>query len=214
MSICSSKAENRSDVDETDETRRSGRTCRNWVSCGRSGPRKPGMYSSWTKVSLRNTERCSNHDNVREQLENLTQKRSRGDTIWKVTRKSASNDFANWRKKDSGVVSSLNSLFGRPQLGEGRIGNGWRLVQSVLSNCLKMLVLGQNWLTWYTLVRKQTCTSSHKMNESLWRTLSSFDFIHSPHQWLPTKMSCGQYGSALSIGSIPRLRFCWRSWRL
>ena len=52
-----------------------------------------------TKVSLRNTERCSNHDNVREQLENLTQKRSRGDTTWKVTRKSASNDFANWRRK-------------------------------------------------------------------------------------------------------------------
>ena len=37
----------------------------------------------------------------------------------------------------------------------------------------------------------------------------SFDFIHSSHKRLPTILSCGKHGSALSIGSFPRLRFCW-----
>ena len=52
------------------------------------------------------------------------------------------------------------------------------------------------------------------MNKSLWQTISSFEFIHSPHKWLPTTLSCGKHGSALSIESIPRLIFCLRPWAL
>ena len=39
------------------------------------------------------------------------------------------------------------------------------------------------------------------------------DWFHTfiPHTWLPTTLSCG---SALSLGVVPRLRFCWRFGRL
>ena len=66
----------------------------------------------------------------------------------------------------------------------------------------------------HSLVCKQTCSSSHKMDKSMWPTFSSFDFIHSSHKWLPTMQSCGKHGQALSIGFISRLRLCWRPWRL
>ena len=35
----------------------------------------------------------------------------------------------------------------------------------------------------------------------------SFNFIHSPHKWLPTVLSSGKQGSAGSIGFIPRPNF-------
>ena len=52
------------------------------------------------------------------------------------------------------------------------------------------------------------------MDKSLCPASGSFDFTHSPHKWLPTIVSCGKHGSALSTGFNPRLRFCWRPRRL
>ena len=52
------------------------------------------------------------------------------------------------------------------------------------------------------------------MDKSSWQTLGSFDFLHSSRKWLHTVLSCGQHSSALPTGFIPRLRFCWRPWRL
>ena len=51
------------------------------------------------------------------------------------------------------------------------------------------------------------------MDKSLWQ-LSSFDSVHSSHEWPPTILSGEKHGSALSIGFIPRLRLCGRPWRL
>ena len=50
------------------------------------------------------------------------------------------------------------------------------------------------------------------MDSDLRQTFGKIDFIHSWHKWLPTVLSCGQRGSALSTGFIPRLRLCWRLW--
>ena len=44
-----------------------------------------------------------------------------------------------------------------------------------------------------------------KLDRSLRQTFSSFG--------LPTMLSCGQHGLALSIASFPRLRVCWWLWR-
>ena len=76
--------------------------------------------------------------------------------------------------------------------------------------------LSWNVCTWHEmvdltfLVRDPTCSSSHQMDTSLWQTFGKISFIHSSHKWLPTILSCGKHGSALSLGFIPRLRFCWR----
>ena len=34
------------------------------------------------------------------------------------------------------------------------------------------------------MVSKQTCTSSHQTDQSLWQTLGSFGFLHSSHKWI------------------------------
>ena len=52
------------------------------------------------------------------------------------------------------------------------------------------------------------------MDSGMWHMLGKIDFMHSPHKWLPTMLSCGWHGSALSTGFIPRLRLCWRPWGL
>ena len=49
------------------------------------------------------------------------------------------------QQKDGVVVQSLNTMFGRPQLQEGRTGNGWRIVKRLLTNCLEMFNFGTNW---------------------------------------------------------------------
>ena len=40
-----------------------------------------------------------------------------------------------------------------------------------------MLVLGSNWQTWHSFVRKQACSRSPQMDTSLWQTFSSFVFF-------------------------------------
>ena len=42
----------------------------------------------------------------------------------------------------------------------------WRIVISVRSNCLEMPVFGTHWLTRHSMDSKQTCTSSHQMDQS------------------------------------------------
>ena len=94
-------------------------------------------------------------------------------------------------QKDRAVTQSLKSLLGWPPFQERGTWISGRIIASMLTNCLEMLVLCTNWWTWHSLVSKRTCTSCHKMDRSLWPTLSSSDFIHSSHKWLPTILSCG-----------------------
>ena len=89
------------------------------------------------------------------------------------------------------ITQSFKIPFGRRWFQKARLGNGWRTVQCVLSNCFEMLKLGTNWQTRHSLVCKQPCSSSHKMDKSVWPTFSKINFIHSSHKWLPTKLSCG-----------------------
>ena len=44
------------------------------------------------------------------------------------------------------------------------------------------------------------------------KTLSSFDFLQSSHEWSQTILSCGWHGASWSVGSIPRFGFCVRPW--
>ena len=78
----------------------------------------------------------------------------------------------------------------------------------------KMLILGTNWTTRYSMVREQICTINHEMDQSLWQTPESIDFLHSSHMWIQTILSCGKHCKTMQIGTVSKLRFCWRSWGL
>ena len=61
----------------------------------------------------------------------------------------------------------------------------------MLSDCSEMLFLGTYWKTRYSMVSEQTCTTDHKMDQSLWQTIISFDLLHSSYMWIQTLLSCG-----------------------
>ena len=67
---------------------------------------------------------------------------------------------------------------------------------------LKCLYLARNGFPNILWSVNKLCSISHRMDTSLWQTFSKIDFAHLSHKW--------PHGSALSIGFIPRLRFCWR----
>ena len=89
---------------------------------------------------LRNIKRCSNHEfsagAIGKFLDGkiLTQKQSRGHTIWKVMRRNAWNDGANWQRKKPNICTQSLLFAGRPSLHKGRTGDGRIIVQSVLTH--------------------------------------------------------------------------------
>ena len=65
------------------------------------------------------------------------------------------------------------------------------LPKSVLANCFKMHVFGAHWWTRHSLFREQTFTCCHQMDQSLRQTFSTFDLLHSSHEWWHTILPCG-----------------------
>ena len=95
------------------------------------------------------------------------------------------------KKDDSTTLQSICSLHRWPPLQRRRNEICWRIVTCMLSNCSKMLILGTNWTTWYFMVSKQARTMHNKMDQSLWQTPESIDFLHLSHMWKQTILSCG-----------------------
>ena len=128
--------------------------CWSWRISIISWPRILEMHSTWMQTEreslLTNTEKCSNHEFLLEQLRhcqgggNLTQKLSRRSTKCKDTRKSALRGTPNWQIKDRAIVQSLSSLLRWPSLQEGT-GISWIIVKCVLSDCHEVLVSDKNW---------------------------------------------------------------------
>ena len=52
------------------------------------------------------------------------------------------------------------------------------LSKSMLSNCSEMLILGTYRKTLYSMFSEQTCTIDHKVDQSVWQTIISFDLFH------------------------------------
>ena len=103
-----------------------------------------------TRSLLTNTEKCSNHEFLLEQLRhcqgerNLTQKLSRRSTKWKDMRKSALRVTSNWKIKNRAIVQSLSSLLRWSSLQEGT-GISWKIVKCMLSDSHEVLVSDKNW---------------------------------------------------------------------
>ena len=85
------------------------------------------------------------------------------------------------KQDDTTTPQSIYSMHQWPPLQRRRNEISWRIVTSMLSNCSEMLKLGTNWKTLYSMVSEQTCTIDHKMDQSLWQTIMSFDLLHSSY---------------------------------
>ena len=103
---------------------------------------------------------------------------------------------------DSATLQSIYSMHRWPPLQRRRNKICWRIVKSMLSNCSKMLKLGTYWKTWYSMVSEQTCTINHKMDQGLWQTPESIDFIYSSYLWIQTILSCGKYWQTMQTGTV------------
>ena len=115
-------------------------------------------------------------------------------------------------QNDSTTLQSTNSLHWPPSVQRRRIEIRGRIVKNMCSNCSEILIFGTYWTTRYSVVREQTCTINHKMDQSMWQTIISFDLLHSSYMWLQTILSCGKHCKTMQIGTVPRLLFCRRSW--
>ena len=116
------------------------------------------------------------------------------------------------KQDDSATLQSIYSMHRWPPLQRRRNEICWRIVTSMLRNCSEMVKISPHWTTRYYMVSEQTCTIDHKMDQSMWQTIISFDLPHSSHKWRQTILSCGKHGKTMQIGTVPRLRFCRRCW--
>ena len=116
------------------------------------------------------------------------------------------------KRDDSTILQNIYSMHRWPSFQSGRIKICRRIVKILVSNCSEMLVFGTYWKIWYSMVSEHICTMDHKMDQSLWQTVISFDLSHSSYMWLQTTLLCGKHCKTMQIGTVSRLRFCRRSW--
>ena len=116
------------------------------------------------------------------------------------------------KQDDSTTLQSIYSMHRWPPLQRRRNKICWRIAKSMLSNCSKMLKLGTFSTTLFSMVNEQTCTINHKMDQSLWQTIISFDLLHSSYMWKQTVLSCGKHCQTMQIGTVSTLRLCRKSW--
>ena len=89
------------------------------------------------------------------------------------------------------------------------VGEFSKVCTQIVLKCLYLARIGGPDIL---MASRQTCPISHRLDRNLWQALSKLNIIHSSYRWLPTVLPCGEHSSALSIGFIPRLSFCWRPW--
>ena len=205
---------------------------RTWLLCGGNWWKNEGLANlhhflttcTWDALSVNanrmkqsknSTRGCLSQVFLLEQQKhwrsgrNLSHKQKRGPATWK--------DMILWcGKQESGAtLQSFASLFGWPSSQTGGTGISWRIVRSLLANCLEMLVRGKNWTTWHLVVSEQARKMiSHKMDSSMWQTISKADFLSSSHKWQSSMLSCGKRSTTLQTCVISRLRLCRRPWGL
>ena len=161
-----------------------------------SWPRVFDMHSTWVHVE-RNHD-CQIQKNV--EITGLQKKNEKlsGCKRPHVNTVSWSEDMKGHAKKSVGrycelsniktsIVQSLNSLLTWSSLQEGGAGFEWRIVNSLLTDCLEIPVLVTNWMSWQSVVSEPT----YYQIDRLFPTFSSVEFIHSSHKRSQTILSCG-----------------------
>ena len=95
------------------------------------------------------------------------------------------------KQDDATTLHGIYSVHRWPLLQRRRNEICWKICTSMLSNCSIMFLLGTNWKARYSMVNEQTCTIHHKMDQSMWQTPESIDFIYSSYMWIQTILSRG-----------------------
>ena len=178
-------------------------------------------HAKRAKILWKITETCLNPESLLGFRKNnfvqgnLSRTFPHGPLTWLVMPRNAWKYIANWRTKQLNsytksqhhalmternceLEKQINSTITRshncmPWRQKWRNEICWRIVKSLPSNWSKMLVLGTYWKTWYSLFSEQTCTIDHKMDQSLWQTIESFDLLHSSYMWIHTVLPCGKH---------------------
>ena len=86
-----------------------------------------------------------------------------------------------------------NSMYRWSPLQRGRNKICWRIVKyssQIVLICLYLARIGPPDILWSV---NKLATIHNKMDQSLWQTLESIDFMYSSHEWIQTILSCGQY---------------------
>ena len=102
-----------------------------------------------------------------------------------------------WTSKQESrtTVQSCKSWFEWSSIQAGGTRIRSRIVKSMLTNCLEMLVLGTNWTTWHSEVGQQNMRDLTRFSDSGMR--QTISFLHISHKRFPTILSCGKHSSAL-----------------
>ena len=126
---------------------------------------------------------------------------------WKVTRSNLWKDIANLQ------IKRLNNHTKSQHHAWMTINYKKKKKMSQEENCLQFSVFGSYWETWYFLVRKQICSWSHWMDQSLWQTLGAFDLLHSSYKWIAARLLCAKHNTTMQTWFVSRLWFWRRLWR-
>ena len=146
-------------------------------------PRVFGKYPTWMQIEreyycrtqeyVRIPTFCWNNWKVTWVGGNLTQKLSRGHTIWKDMRKMCGKILRTGQQKDCAVVQRFNSYVWTTitsrKKNRRRLETCPKVCWQVVFKCLYVARIGR-----FDML---TCTSCHKMDWTLWQTLSSFDIL-------------------------------------
>ena len=105
-----------------------------------------------------------------------------GPTTWKVMQKSVWNDIVSWRTRRTQQLYKVSTpCIDDHHFKEEEMKSVGDLSKVCSQIVQKWLIFGKNWTTWYSMVSKQTCTSSHQMDRSVWQTPGSIDFLYTLH---------------------------------
>ena len=115
------------------------------------------------------------------------------------------------KQDDSKTLQSFNSMHWWPSFQRRRIEIRGRIVKSMLSDCVEMLILGTCWKTWYSMVSEQNCTTDHKNGPKL---VTNDFLVWSLTYIIHVILNCCHVANCqtMQIGTVSRLPFCRRSW--
>ena len=145
----------------------------------------------------------------------LMQTSIHGLVMCKVMQRNVWSDLASWR------IKQLSS-FSESQLHALMTINSKKKNWDVLENCEKY-ALKLSWQCLYLtrIGRPDILWSLNKLARAVTKLTRACDkrlarliLLHTPHEWVQTILSCGKNCTTMQVGTVSRLWFCRRPWRL
>ena len=103
----------------------------------------------------------------------------RGPTIWKDMPRNVWNGSVSWQTGRLNNCAKYLLHASMTITSKKKNWNPWEKCQKYALKLFWNAKLGTYWTTRYSKVSEQTCTMDHKMDQSLWQRITSFDLFHS-----------------------------------